>query len=131
VRGGGKAVWMTREIMAAVRRKKRAWKMAKSTGRMDEYKVVDMQVKKMICRAKSRFEKRLAEGGNSKPFYSYIKKKCKGRTAVGPLRDGDRVVEDNMEMAGLLNTFFSSVFTPAQGKATMTPEEETPRTHMP
>jgi hypothetical protein len=50
--------------------------------------------------------------GNSKPFYAYLKKKTSTRAAVGPLRGPDNsVVTDSKGMAGILNKFFSSVFS--------------------
>jgi hypothetical protein len=85
---------------------------AKETGRREEYEDFDKKVKKMIRRAKSKFEKKLAEGGNSKPFYAYLKKRTKGRAAVGPLKDENRkIITEDGEMAEVLNRFFSSVFT--------------------
>ena len=33
------------------------------------------------------------------------------RTTVGPLKEGESVVSDNLHMANILNKFFSSVFT--------------------
>jgi hypothetical protein len=71
-------------------------------------------VKKMIRSAKRKFEKRLADGYsvNSRPFYSYIKKKTKSRPSIGPLKDkNEKVVTEDQEMAKVLNEFFSSVFT--------------------
>ncbi len=63
--------------------------------------------------AKRKFEKKLADGysGNSRPFYSYIKKKTKSRPSIGPLKDKkEKVVTEDQEMAEVLNEFFSSVF---------------------
>ena len=116
---GGKAVWMTRTIMAAVRKKKRMWETAKETGRMEEYRQYDKKVRRMIREAKNKFEKKIADGGNSKAFYAYIKKKSKGRSAVGPLKnEKQEIVTDDGEMANLLNDFFSSVFTRENGAQT-------------
>ena len=63
--------------------------------------------------AKRKLERRLAEGGgNNRPFYSYVRNKTKNRVGVGPLKDGaGHLVSDNKEMASMLNSYFSSVFT--------------------
>ena len=127
VKQGGRAAWMTRELMAAVRKKKRMWEEAKETGRREEYKEYDKKVRGMIRRAKSKFEKKLADGGNSRPFYSYIKKRNKGRPAVGPLKDSNqRTVTEDGEMAEVLNEFFSSVFTREEGPEIIGPTGEPP-----
>ncbi len=105
---------MTREIMAAVRRKKRLWRKAKRGTCVEEYCDADREVKKMIRNAKKKFKKRLPDdkSGNSRPFYTYVKKKTKSRTAIGPLLDSEKKsITGEKEMADLLNGFFSSVFT--------------------
>jgi hypothetical protein len=81
---------------------------------VEEYCETDREVKKMIRNAKRKFEKRLADdkSGNSRPFYAYVKKKTKSRTAIGPLLDSEKKsITGEKEMADLLNGFFSSVFT--------------------
>ncbi len=82
-------------------------------------------MKKMIWSAKRKFEKRLADGynENSRPFYSYIKKKTKSRPSIGPFKDkNEKVVTEDQEMAEVLNEFFSSVFT--KENTTNVPEAE-------
>lgn len=114
LRTGGRAAWMSREIMAAVRRKKRLWRKAKSGSCMEDYREADKLVKNLIRSAKRGFEKKLANanGGSSRPFYSYVKRRTKSKPAIGPLLDKDRkTISDNKGMADLLNGFFSSVFT--------------------
>ena len=114
VNSKGRPAWMTREIMAAIRRKKTLWSRVKGGTITEEYREADKAVKRLIRNAKRKFEKKLAEGcnGNSRPFYSYVKKKTKSRQSVGPLRDRNaKVVTEDEEMAEVLNGFFSSVFT--------------------
>jgi hypothetical protein len=114
VKNDGRPAWMKNEILAALRRKKKLWQRAKGGRGVEEYKEQEKLVKNMIKKAKRQFEKKLAEGGssNKKPFFAYVKRKTRTRQGVGPLRGGDgRVVTDDTEMAEVLNSFFSSVFT--------------------
>ena len=61
--------------------------------------------------------KKLAEGGQKdgatkRKFYAYVKQRTKTRTSIGPLKDREgKVVKEDKDMAGIFNTFFSSVFT--------------------
>ncbi len=71
-------------------------------------------MKRLIRNAKRNFEKRLAcqNGGNSRPFYAYIKQRTKTRPSIGPLKNANKeTVSEDQGMAELLNNFFSSVFT--------------------
>jgi hypothetical protein len=114
VNSKGRPAWMTKEIMAAIRRKKTLWSGVKGGKITDEYTEADKAVKRRIRNEKTKFEKKLAEGcnGNSRLFYSYIKKKMKSRQSVGPLKDKNaKVVTEDEQMAAVLNGFFSSVFT--------------------
>ena len=67
----GRPHWMTREIRAALKRKKRLWRQAPETGNMDAYREADKQVKMIRC-SKRKFEKGLASGGqyNKRQFYA-------------------------------------------------------------
>jgi Reverse transcriptase (RNA-dependent DNA polymerase)/Endonuclease-reverse transcriptase len=109
--------WLTRDILRAIRRKKKLWRAAKSGQQVEEYKVAEKQAKNMIRNAKRSFERGIAKGcgsdqANKKRFFAYVRQKTKARPGVGPLKDvNGRIVQDNGEMAALLNNFFSSVFT--------------------
>ncbi len=61
----GRPRWMSQEILAAIRRKKRLWKMVKGKEVTEEYREVDRRVKKMIRNAKRKMEKQLADGDGS------------------------------------------------------------------
>jgi Reverse transcriptase (RNA-dependent DNA polymerase) len=109
----GRPPWLNREILREVRKKRRLFTKS-GGGRTDEYRAAEKKVRNMIRNAKRKLERKLAleNGGNSKPFYAYLKSKLKNKTPVGPLKDGQgRVVNDSAGMARMLNEFFSSVFT--------------------
>ena len=65
--------------------------------------------------AKRNFERKLARDArksNTKPFYSYMKQRTSNRVSVGPLKDNNgNLVNDDFQMAEMLNEFFCSVFT--------------------
>jgi hypothetical protein len=109
--------WLSRDILREIRRKKRLWRQAKDGQKVEEYKQAEKSVKNMIRNAKRKFERDIAKGcgserENKKRFFSYIKKKTRSRTGIGPLKD-DRggTVQDDQEMAELLNRTFSKIFT--------------------
>jgi hypothetical protein len=83
----GRPPWMTREILRAVRRKRRMWE--KSSSVSAEYREAEKKVRNLIRIAKRSLERKLARenNGNSKPFYAYLKAKTKSKTPVGPLKD--------------------------------------------
>jgi Reverse transcriptase (RNA-dependent DNA polymerase)/Endonuclease-reverse transcriptase len=109
--------WLTRDILRAIRKKKRLWRQAKEGQNVTEYKAAEKAVKNQIRNAKRKFERDIAKGcgseqANKKRFFSYIKKKTKSRPGIGPLKDGGgRTVQEDGEMAELLNRFFSGIFT--------------------
>jgi Reverse transcriptase (RNA-dependent DNA polymerase)/Endonuclease-reverse transcriptase len=109
----GRPPWMNRDILREVRKKRRLWAKNRDPN-SPEYKKVEKSVRNKIRNAKRNLERRLAleNGGNSKPFYAYLKSKLKNKSPVGPLklRDGT-VVSDSAGMAKVLNDFFSSIFT--------------------
>ncbi len=75
---------------------------------------MEKEVKNMIRKAKRRFEKKLAAGGdsNKRPFFVYVKQRKKSRAAVGPLKYGSgNTISDTVGMANLLNSTFKAVFT--------------------
>ena len=105
---------MTGDILRELRKKRRLWKRAKYGQNKDEYLAAEKKVKNLIRNAKRNLEKRLAseKNNNSKPFYSYVKKKTTVKAAIGPLITGTGVaISNEAEMAEELNSYFSSVFT--------------------
>jgi Reverse transcriptase (RNA-dependent DNA polymerase)/Endonuclease-reverse transcriptase len=120
--------WLSREILRAIRRKKKLWSRAKQGQNVAEYREAEKAVRNMIRNAKRRFERNIAKGcgseqANKKRFFAYIRRKTKSGPCVGPLKDGQgKTVHQDGEMAALLNRFFSSVFT--REDTTNVPEPE-------
>jgi Reverse transcriptase (RNA-dependent DNA polymerase)/Endonuclease-reverse transcriptase len=127
-RNHDKPPWLSRNILRAIRRKKRLWRQAKQGQNVPEYKAAEKEVRNMIRNAKRRFERNIAKGcgseqQNKRRFYAYVKRKTKSRPGVGPLKDvNGKTIQDDGEMAVILNRFFSSVFT--REDATQVPEPE-------
>ena len=118
-RKGKKPFLMNQNILRLLRKKRRLWKNYSSHPYYKDdfqsfqaYKTVQGDVKKAVRQAKRKLERSLAKAAkNSKQFFSYLKKKTSNRVTVGPLKDGERVVTDDKEMADMLNGYFCSVFT--------------------
>ena len=47
--------------------------------------MAEKQVKRGVAEAKHRFERRVADDGNKRPFTAYVKSKTNTRVNVGPL----------------------------------------------
>ena len=110
-------IWLTPNVMRAVRKKRRLWKtytLSNDYAEYMAYKRVEKEVKKAVRHAKYKYERELSKKAKKDPkaFYSYMKKKTSNKVTVGPLKDEEgATVTDDQCMAELLNTFFSSVFT--------------------
>ena len=109
--------WLTRDIIAMLRQKKKAWRKYKndmSLRNKEEYEEQAKKVKKTVRRAKTGMEKKLAHSkdDNGRKFRNYIKSRTRMKPKVGPLTtDYGEVRSDPLEMADELNKYFGSVFT--------------------
>ncbi len=72
----GRPVWMSSDIMATIKRKKRLWRRDRGRGISEECKEMEKRVKNMIRNAKRKYEKKLADSksGNNRQFYAEDKK---------------------------------------------------------
>jgi len=125
-RTGNRPKWMSRDILRALRKKRRIWRKERNKD-LPEYKEMEKNVKNLIRNAKRNYEKKLATQSkdNSRPFYSYLKRKTKCRTSVGPIKDKNgKMVTDPKEMAEIINQYFNSVFNRDGDGPTPTPSEE-------
>ena len=109
--------WLNRELVKLIRKKKTAWRTSKAhptTENIGKYKKIEKEVSNKVRNAKRNLEKKLAyskDGNNTKTFANYIKSKTKSNVSIGPLKENGKVISDDKEMAGILNAFFSSVFS--------------------
>ena len=104
---------MNQEILRAIRKKKRIWKKVRNMADKKEFTEQEKITRNLIRNAKRKFEKKLASGngGNSRPFFAYVKQRTKSRPSIGPLKHGGSTITGNREMATLLNRCFGEVFT--------------------
>ena len=116
-RTSNRPLWMNRNIMRLIRKKRRLWNWYKKTKDHAEYQAylsVQKSVTKVIRSAKRKLERKLAKNVKKNPrqFYSYLNNNIKSRAQVGPLKNanGD-LVSDSQGMCNILNNFFTSVFT--------------------
>ena len=112
-----KPLWMNRNIMRLIRKKRRLWNWYKTTKDNTEYQAylsVQKSVAKTIRSAKRNLERKLAKNFKRSPrqFYAHMNNKMKSRVQVGPLKnDKDDLVSDSEGMSNIFNRFFTSIFT--------------------
>ena len=73
------------------------WEGERDYESFEAYKKVQKEVQKSVRRAKRNFERKIAKEKNKKAFYSYMKKKTSNRVSVGPLKDGEELVTENID----------------------------------
>ena len=113
-RVNNKPLWSNRHIARLSRLKQRRWNANLSNPspeNYEKYKKAEVDCKKAVRNAKRKFEKKLSNSGNQRPFHAYVRSKTKFRTNVGPLKVAGKLVSNSADMADILNKFFSSVFT--------------------
>ena len=109
--------WSDKSTRAARRHKIKMWNQYKETKHYfdyQKYKKAQNLATKVYRKAKLRFEFRLSKEikTNPKGFYAYVKSKTSVKDVIGPLRDNDgNLTSDNINMCGILNSYFGSVFT--------------------
>ncbi len=119
--------WFTREIAATIRKRKIAYRKSKGNDNPDirrDYISLCRKVKVLVDRAKRDEELRIATlcKKNPKEFFSYVNSRKPIRNKIGPLHDANNVLRDSdHEIADILNSHFSSVFTREAGGSTPEP----------
>jgi len=118
--------WMKPKIRKMISKRNKKWKRFSESPSFESklrYNTIRNKVTREIRRAKEEQEKKIAEKikVDPKSFYAYVRNNSQTKVKVGPLSgDQGQVVSDNLEMAKILNKFFSSTFT--KEKLTNLPE---------
>ena len=124
-RKGNKPLWMNKNILRMIRKKRRLWRSYSTEERSKRdfasfqafkniQNEVQKAVKKAVKKAKRKLERSLAKNSkkNPKAFYSYMKKKTSNKVTVGPLKTSDgKLVTEDKEMADILNRHYCNMFT--------------------
>jgi len=106
--------WMTTLVKRLIRRKQRFYNTFMETRQPEDeakFKKTQKECKKAVRQAKRKFEQKIAQNGNKRPFVAYIKSKTKSRSGVGPLKVDNKTISGDKDMATELNKAFCSVFT--------------------
>ena len=114
--------WMGVELQRMIRKKKRQWQAYKEHGtreKLEEHRALNNKCKKMIRKAKKRFEYSLTEANNinNNRFFNYIRSRTSNKANIGPLKDNNTIINEDKDMCNLLNKFFCSVFNTENGEA--------------
>ena len=127
-RNNSKPLWMRRNVMRIIRKKRRLWRHYCTTDDHHSYlayKQVQKETTSIIRKAKRDFEKKLAADAkkNPKAFYRYMNSRCKVQSKVGPLKDHDGNIQtDDAVQSTILNDKFVTCFTREDTSSVPIPE---------
>ncbi len=112
-----KPKWWTNEKSRNITLKKRAYDkylVTRNQNDRDEFCRVRRETKRLIRQSKRNLKENIANSSKSNPkeFYSYVRnKKVLGSTISTLATIDGNIVNEDTEMANILNDFFASVFT--------------------
>lgn len=112
------APWINKELISLCRKKKLLYKKAKRSQNEStwiRYRQMNNNLKRKCNEARWRYITDLAQdltdNNNPKPFWNFVKSKCKGTNKLISLKVGESVLTDDQGIADSMNSYFSSVFT--------------------
>ena len=84
-------LWMNRNMLRMIRKKRRLWKwycQTRDYAELRAYKKVEQEVQLVVRRAKRDLERKLAKNArkNPKAFYAYLNNTAKSRPSIIPLK---------------------------------------------
>ena len=107
----GKSPSLPKNIQYILNRKKRVYKLLKTNPSLKErYKSLEKDYKKAVKNHLKTVEEKIANSGNIKYFYSFVKKKLHSSSTLPPLlnNNGQLLLEPS-EKANALNYHYSTV----------------------
>ena len=110
--------WINKESKRLIRIKNRRYKnfkRTKQTADWEKYQEAARTSKKSCTNAYNNFIKTTTEGNQKKKLYSIIKAKRTEITGVAPLKVNDKTHTKDIDIAGILNEQFTSVFSDDDG----------------
>ena len=115
--------WIDKEILSLIKRKNKQSLKANRTGCVhDAQKFKDLRrlTKQLISQKKKEYATKLRDSvtENPKSFWSFVKSSRSVKITANLFRDNQSFITDSRDKANLLNSFFHSVFIPAQATTT-------------
>jgi hypothetical protein len=107
------APWINKELISLCR-KKLLYKKAKRSQNETtwiRYRQMNNNLNEARWRYITDLAQDLTDNNNPKPFWNFVKSKCKGTNKLISLKVGESVLIDDQGIADSINSYFSSVFT--------------------
>ena len=114
--------WMNNRIMKLWKKKKWAWERIverSSNGRWRVYKKYRDMLRKEIRKSRRLFEKKIASNArhNKRGFFKYVNSRLTVRPEITAMKaGGNKIVEDDREIAETMVSYFSTVHTSYNGE---------------
>src|SRR2546425_1757221 len=109
--------FINNDILRKIRKRNRLWTAFKNYPNITKelkYKRARNDVTLSIKTAKKNYEAKIVNKikTDSKQFYAYVNRKKVCKNKIGPLSEGSgKLTQDSQEMAKILNSYFTTVFT--------------------
>ena len=106
--------WINAPLRRLIRRKQRAWKKFKKTGKDEDksrYKDLQKESRRQNRRAHQKYVKNFIQEDSGKHLWRYVKGKKTDSQGILPLKKNGLVFSQASDKANILNEQFCSVFT--------------------